>query len=122
MIMKTKEKQRIKAAAKILQKVMQYDDNSLPYSKDLSLEEKDLEKMNTSQFKAFHKDSCKSKIKQTAIVQCIISTSIQLSALLPIPFGIGVEMDHVFGPGKLVRLGLSISADEVTCFKKSALA
>ena len=30
MIMKTKEKQRIKAAAKILQKVMQYDDNSLP--------------------------------------------------------------------------------------------
>lgn len=47
------------------------------------------------------------------------------SVITPTLFGVGVEMDHVFGSkwliNELSHLGFSISYDEVTKYKQSVI-
>ena len=47
------------------------------------------------------------------------------STIFPIPFGLGVEIDHVTGSKWVVtelhKLGFSITYDEVLCFKQNVV-
>lgn len=67
----------------------------------------------------------KSKLKQVSIGQAIVLAAHPRSSLLPVPFGLGIEMDSVFGSRWLVdelfKLGFSVSYDEVSRFKQSVL-
>ena len=63
----------------------------------------------------------KSEIKQKSIGHAIVQSARQKSVITPTLFGLGVEMDHVFGSKWLVNelscLGFSISYDEVNRYK-----
>lgn len=66
-----------------------------------------------------------SQIRQVSIGQAILQTMRPKTSLAPIMFGVGVEMDHVFGSkwliDELYRLVFSISYDEVTLFIQSVV-
>ena len=74
---------------------------------------------------AFLETIIKSKVKQNSIGQCIVYAARPRSVIPPIPFGLGVEMDHVFSSkwdtNQLSDLGFSITYDEVTRYKQSVL-
>ena len=76
--------------------------------------------------KVFLEVLIKSDLKQQSIGQSIVQTARPRSALLPIPFGLAVELDHVFGSKWLIeefsQLGFCHSHREVTRFKQSAMA
>lgn len=65
-----------------------------------------------------------SELKQTSIGHAIVQSS-RRAVLTPTLFGLGVEMDHVFGSRWLIdelsRLGFSISYDEVNRYKQSVI-
>ena len=67
----------------------------------------------------------KGRLKRTAIGQVIVSCSRPRSAVLPIPFGLGVDMDKMFGSRWLIdelsKLGFSVSYDEVKRYKQSVV-
>ena len=64
-------------------------------------------------------------IKQASIGQCIIKAARPRTAIPPLLFGMGIEVDHVFGSRWLVdelfKLGFSISYSEVNRFKQSVV-
>ena len=66
-----------------------------------------------------------SELKQISIGQCIVQAARPRSVMMPILFGLGVEIDHIFGSKWLItqlsRLGFSISYDEVTRYKHSVI-
>jgi len=66
-----------------------------------------------------------SELKQTSIGRVIIQVSRKL-VITPTLFGLGVEMDHVFGSRwllkELSRLEFSITYDEVNRYKQSVIA
>ena len=65
-----------------------------------------------------------SQIKQTTIGHAIVQAS-RRSVITPTLFGLGVELDHVFGSRWLIeelsRLGFSIAYDEVNRYKQSVI-
>ena len=67
----------------------------------------------------------KSKTKRLSIGQAIIQSARPRSSVLPLPFGLGVAVDNVFGSrwlvNELFRLGFSVSYDEVARFKQAVL-
>jgi len=60
--------------------------------------------------------------KQVALSHCIVQAARPRSVIAPIPFGLGVALDHMFGSQWLLntlgRLGLSVSYDEVYRYKQ----
>ena len=66
-----------------------------------------------------------SELKQASIGQCIVQAARPRSVIMPILFGLGVEIDHVFGSKWLItqlsRLGFSITYDEVARCKQSVI-
>ena len=66
-----------------------------------------------------------SRFKQVAIAQALIQAARPQSCLMPLLFGLSVQLDHEFGSEflllQLSRLGFSLSYDEVTRFKTSVL-
>ncbi|KAK6167965.1 hypothetical protein SNE40_021882 [Patella caerulea] len=62
---------------------------------------------------------------KVALGQALIQAVRQRSVIAPLLFGLGVELDHIFGSkwvvSQLHSLGFCISADEVALFKKSIL-
>ena len=74
---------------------------------------------------AFMKVLVPSVTKQVSIGQCLLKAARPRSVIPPLLFGLGVEMDHVFGCkwliNELSRLGFSISYDEVTRYKQSVV-
>ena len=66
-----------------------------------------------------------SELKQNSIGHCTVQSARPRSVITPTLFGLGVEMDHVFGSKWLInemsRLVFSISYDEVTRFKQSVI-
>lgn len=66
-----------------------------------------------------------SKMKQTALSQCIVQAARPRSVIAPIPFGLAVQLDNNFGSKFLVqnlfRLGTSVSYDEVIRNKQSVV-
>ena len=65
------------------------------------------------------------ELKQNSIGQCIIQAARPRSVITPILFGLGIEMDHVFGSkwliNELAQLGFSITYDEVIRYKQSVI-
>ena len=65
------------------------------------------------------------KIIQNSIGQAMVYSTRPRSVIPPIPFGVGIEMDHIFGSkwliNKLSRLGFSVSYDEVNRYKQSVI-
>ena len=66
-----------------------------------------------------------SEVKQNSIGHAIVQASRPRSVIAPIMFGVGIEMDHVFGSkwliNELSHLGFSISYDEVMKSKQSVI-
>ena len=66
-----------------------------------------------------------SEVKQSSIGQCILKAIRPNSFTPALLFGLGVEVDHMFGSkwlvNELAKLGFSISYDEVTKFKQSVV-
>ena len=64
-------------------------------------------------------------MKQNSIGHAIVQASRPRSVIAPIMFGVGIEMDHVFGSkwliNELSHLGFSISYDEVMKYKQSVI-
>ena len=64
-------------------------------------------------------------MRQNSIGHSIIQSARPRSVITPTLFGLGVEMDHVFGSkwliNELSRLGFSISYDEVARYKQSVI-
>ena len=67
----------------------------------------------------------KNRLKRVAIEQVLISAARPKSAVLSIPFGLGVEMDNMFGSCWLIdevsKLGFSVSYQEVRRYKQSVV-
>ena len=66
-----------------------------------------------------------SEVKQNSIGHAIVQASRPRSVIASIMFGVGIEMDHVFGSkwliNELSHLGFSISYDEVVKYKQSVI-
>lgn len=64
-------------------------------------------------------------LKQASIGQAIVNAARPRSSIPPILFGIGIEMDHVFGSkwllNELNRLGFCIAPAEVTRYKQAVV-
>jgi len=64
-------------------------------------------------------------VKQRSIGQSIVYAARPRSVIPPIPFGLGIELDHIFGSKWLLdemsHLGFTISYQEVTRFKQSVM-
>ena len=65
----------------------------------------------------------KNPLRQVSVGQCIVNVTRTKSSLPPIPFGLGVEMNNVFGSKWLINelnsLDFSVSSDEVLRNKQS---
>ena len=81
--------------------------------------------MDPTPFRNILENIVQSELKQNSIAHSIIQSARPRSVITPTLFGIGVEMDHVFGSRWLVnelsRLGFSISYDEVNRYKQSVI-
>ena len=66
-----------------------------------------------------------SKRKVSSIGQCIVYAARPQHAIPPVVFGLGVQLDHMFGSrwlvNQLYRLGFSISHEEVNRYNQSVL-
>ena len=64
-------------------------------------------------------------MKRAAISQCLVWAARPKLVILPLLFGLSVELDHIFGSkwfiNELFHLGYSISYDEVTRFKQNSI-
>ena len=76
--------------------------------------------------RVFMETLIKDPLKQASIGQIIVHVIKPRSSLPPIPFGLAVEMDHVFGSkwlqNELSSLGYSCSSDEVTRYKQCVVS
>ena len=75
--------------------------------------------------KLFIESLIKSKVKQSSLAQALIQAARPQSAIIPLLFGLGVQLDHEFDSEfllmQLSRLGFCVSYDEVTRFKCSVM-
>ena len=71
----------------------------------------------------FRERLIKQPLRQVSVGQCIVNVTRPRSVIAPIPFGLGVEVDHVFGSkwllNELSALGFSVSPDEVLRYRQS---
>lgn len=65
------------------------------------------------------------EIRQVSIGQAIVHAMRPRTVIVLIMFGLGIEMDHVFGSKWLIKelfkLGFSISYNEIKLFKQSVV-
>ena len=115
------------AAAKIIRAEIRektYDTKSYPTNKDIANVNKGKEWI-PHYLQTFLKIIIQSELKQNSIGHSIIQSARPRSVITPTLFGVGVEMDYVFGSRWLVdelsRLGFSISYDEVNRYKQSVI-
>lgn len=96
---------------------MQYDTNNYPTSSQIS------DEWSPNNLRLLLSHFTKSKLRQESIAQCIVK-AVSPNSLPPLLFGLGVELDHLYGSKwlneELFRLGFSISYREVTKFKQTS--
>ena len=114
-------------AAKIIRAEIrdkEYNLKSYPTNDDISSIEKSSEWI-PRHLQTLMKTIVSSELKQNSIGQCIVQAARPRSVITPTLFGLGVELDHVFGSKWLVnelsRLGFSIAYDEVNRYKQSVI-
>ena len=75
--------------------------------------------------KMFMKLLVPSNLKQLSLSQCIVQATRPRGAIAPILFGVGIDIDKSTGCKQLInhlaRLGFSITPEEITRFKQSAI-
>jgi len=75
--------------------------------------------------KLFIQSLVTSELKQLALAEALIQAARPQSCIMPLLFGLGVQLDHEFGSKflltQLSRLGFSISYDEVARYKMSVM-
>ena len=78
-----------------------------------------------SKLRLFMQCICKNTLKQSSIGQVLVSATHPRSCVPPILFGLGVDVDHVFGSRWLIdqlnKFGFCVSMDEVTRYKQSVM-
>ena len=78
-----------------------------------------------SYLRLFMESMMKKELKQVSIGQAIVNAVKPRSCIAPLLFGLGIEVDKVFGSKWLLtelnRLGFSISHDETTRYKQSVV-
>lgn len=117
----------VSTAAKIIRDEIQekiYDCKSYPGNEDIASISQSSQWI-PHHLQAFLKLIIISEVKQNSIGHAIIQASRPRSVITPIMFGVGIEMDHVFGSkwliNELSHLGFSISYDEVVKYKQSVI-
>ena len=115
------------AAAKIIRAEIRertYDAKLYPRNEDIANINKGKEWI-PHYLQTFLKIIIQSELKQNSISHSIIQSARPRSVITPTLFGVGVEMDRVFGSRWLVdelsRLEFSISYDEVKIYKQSVI-
>ena len=115
------------AAAKIIRaeiREIEFDLKSYPTNEDIADVNKGKEWI-PHHLQTFLATIMHSEIKKNSIGHAIIQAARPRSVITPTLFGIGVEMDHVFGSrwlvDQLARFGFSISYDEVNRYKQSVI-
>ena len=114
-------------AAKIIRaeiREKEYNSDSYPTNDNISNIEKSREWI-PRHLQTLMKTIVSSELKQNSIRQCIVQAARPRSVITPTLFGLGVELDHVFGSkwliNELSRLGFSIGYDEVNRYKQSVI-
>ena len=123
---KEKDAERIIATAAklIMADIQEKEYNTSYYPNREDILNKNEERLPKS-LKKFLEILIQPMLKQESIGQSILYAACPRSVLPPIPFGLGVELDHVFGSKWLIEeifwLGFNISYQEVTRFKQSSM-
>ena len=117
----------VTAAAKIIRaeiRVREYDSSSYPTNQDITNFDQSRQWV-PHYLQKFLEIIISSKVKQNSIGHSILQSARPRSVVTPTLFGLGVEMDHVFGSkwliNELLRLGFSITYDEVNRYKLSVI-
>lgn len=117
----------VSTAAKIIRDEIRekiYDCKSYPTNEDITSISQSSQWIPHS-LQTFLKLIIISEVKQNSIGHAIIQASRPRSVIAPVMFGVGIEMDHVFGSkwliNELSHLGFSISYDEVVRYKQSVI-
>ena len=117
----------VSTAAKIIRDEIRekiYDCKSYPGNEDIACNNQSSQWV-PNHLQTFLKLIIISEVKQNSIGHAIVQASRPRSVIAPIMFGIGIEMDHVFGSkwliNELSHLGFSISYDEVIKYKQSVI-
>ena len=120
--------EKTKSVIVIVAQIIRNEARSLKYSTEIYRCRSDINTDNDSLpplLRYFIQILLAAKLKQQLIGQCILKALKPNSVIPPLLFGLGVEMDHMFGSkwliNELYRLGYSISCSEVTRFKQSIL-
>ena len=97
---------------------------SYPKNEDIEDCDKGIEWL-PQHLRMFLKAIIKYPLKQASIGQAIVNATRPRSSIPPILFGLGIEMDHVFGSkwllNELFQLGFCISPTEVTKYKQAVV-
>ena len=117
----------VTAAAKIIRaeiRVREYDSSSYSTNQDITNFDQSRQWV-PHYLQKFLEIIISSKVKQNSIGHSILQSARPRSVITPTLFGVGVEMDHVFGSkwliNELSRLGFSITFDEVNWYKQSVI-
>ena len=102
----------------------EFDCEWYPTTDTIQSTEKSLEWI-PSKLQLFLQGIFKNLLKQSSIGQAIVSAARPRSCIAPILFGLGLDVDHVFGSRWLIdhlnKLGFCISMNEVTRYKQSVM-
>ena len=114
----------VKSAARLIRAQvceMKFDLSSYPSTDDVA---ESGVKFVPPLLKLFMECFVSDKLKQSSIAQSLIQASRPKTAMLPLPFALGVSLDR-YGSSDLIiqlaRLGFCISCDELTRFKQSVM-
>ena len=117
----------ITTAAKIIVgelRATRYDLESYPRNEDISDLQKNINWLPIH-LRLLMEHLIKNPLKQASIGQALVHAIKPRSSLPPVLFGIGVEMDHLFGSkwllSELNRLGFSLNYKEITRYKQSVV-
>ena len=118
---------KVVTAAKIIKAAIrekEYDVNSYPTNEDIKSMDQGISWV-PRYLHTFLKMLGLPELKLISIGQSIIQAARPRSIITPVLFGLGIEMDHVFGSkwliNELARLGFSITYDEVVRYKQSVI-
>ena len=117
----------VKAAAKIIKeeiREMNFSKDFYPSVDEISFSEEG-EKWIPESLRMFMKFLVPSRLKQLSLSQCIVQTTRPRTVIAPILFGVGIDINKSTGCKQLIthlaKLGFSVTPEEVSRYKQSAI-
>ena len=121
----TRSERIVKDAARLIAseiRAMSYSMEEYPSTSDMSV---DNQEVIPPLLQLFMQSLVKTKLKQSSLAQAVIQAARPQSSIMPLLFGLGVQLDHEFGSEfllmQLSRLGFCISYNAITRFKTSVM-